>query len=346
MNLGDPKKYPLIGVTMGDPAGVGPEIILKAVSESVVSSVCRPVVIGDPNVLKTAAKVLEWRGKIVSISDPSETDFISEKLYVLCPESLDEGSFVPGSPTVQGGRASAMFIEQAVSLALEGKLQGIATCPINKAMLNMAGYHYQGHTQMIAKLTGCTSYAMMLAGSKLRVSLVTIHVPLAEVPTLISRESVFSTISITYKALVQDFAFAKPSLAVAALNPHGGEGGLFGHEEMHFIRPAVRRAQSLGLSVHGPFPADTVFWRAVQGEFDAVVAMYHDQGLGPLKTIHFNDAVNVTLGLPIVRTSVDHGTAYDLAGTGKANHASLVSALNMAAMIARNRQMQEDTTTE
>ena len=328
---------PLIGVTMGDPAGVGPEIILKALSDGTVFSVCLPIIVGEPGVLNQAAKVVGWQGKIQVISDPLEAEPSVDKLFIISPDALEDTHFVTGVPTVEGGRVAARFIAEAVKLTMAGKISGMVTCPNNKAMLNKAGYPYEGHTQMIAKLTGCESHVMMLAGSRLRVSLVTIHVPLSEVPKLISSERVFDTIAITYAALSGDFALPKPRLAVAALNPHGGEEGLFGREEEEVISPAVMEANSRGMDVQGPFPPDTLFWRAAQGEFDAVVAMYHDQGLGPLKLIHFYDAVNVTLGLPIVRTSVDHGTAYDLAGTGKASHTSLVNALHMAAMIARNR---------
>ncbi|RLB42375.1 MAG: 4-hydroxythreonine-4-phosphate dehydrogenase PdxA [Deltaproteobacteria bacterium] len=328
---------PLIGITMGDPAGVGPEIILKALSNKEIFSLCVPIIIGDLGALDRAAKVLKWHGKVQSIQDPFEAGLSAGSLNVMCPYNLPSGSFEPGLPTVEGGEAAARFIKEAVKLAVMGKVGGIVTCPVNKAMLNKAGYNYEGHTQMIASLTRCDSYVMMLAGERLRVSLVTIHVPLAKVPQLITQQKVIQTITITHRALERDFGLARPRIGVAALNPHAGEAGLFGKEEEEVLRPAVTETRSQGMEVQGPFPSDTLFWRAARGEFDAVVAMYHDQGLAPLKLVHFYDAVNVTLGLPIVRTSVDHGTAYDLAGTGKANPNSLVNALMMAAMIARNR---------
>jgi 4-hydroxythreonine-4-phosphate dehydrogenase len=214
----------------------------------------------------------------------------------------------------------------------------MVTCPISKVLMHSAGYQYDGHTQLIAHLTQTDSYVMMLAGNKLRVSLVTIHCALKDVPHILSTDIIFNTIAITSKALRQDFGFKKPRLAVAALNPHAGESGLFGSEENDLILPAVRKALKAGLNVSGPFAPDTVFVRAASGEFDAVISMYHDQGLIPLKLLHFSDAVNVTLGLPIIRTSVDHGTAYDIAGKGKADASSLKAAIKLAAVMAVNRK--------
>jgi 4-hydroxythreonine-4-phosphate dehydrogenase len=213
----------------------------------------------------------------------------------------------------------------------------MVTCPISKVLMHQAGYRYDGHTQLIAHLMKTDDYVMMLAGKALRVALVTIHCALKDVPGILNEDLVYGTIKITARALREDFGLKKPRLAVAALNPHAGEAGMFGSEEKEIISPALVRAGKEGFKVTGPLPADTLFYKAAGGQFDAVVAMYHDQGLIPLKLLHFSDAVNVTLGLPIIRTSVDHGTAYDIAGTGEADPSSLKAAIRMAAEMAGNR---------
>jgi len=217
-------------------------------------------------------------------------------------------------------------------------MDAMVTGPIAKSALHAAGYPFPGHTEMLASLCRTTDYAMMMAGDRLRVSLVTIHTPLAEVAAMLDQQGVFRLIRLTHHALVRDFGISRPRIAVAGFNPHAGEGGLFGDEEGRKISPAVSRAIAAGWQVAGPLPPDTVFYRALSGEFDAVVCMYHDQGLIPFKLIHFVDGVNVTLGLPIVRTSVDHGTAYDIAGKGLANPASLGAACRLAALMVANRR--------
>jgi 4-hydroxythreonine-4-phosphate dehydrogenase len=210
----------------------------------------------------------------------------------------------------------------------------MATAPINKEVLNRAGHHYPGHTELLAELTDTTDFVMMLAGDRLRVTLVTIHEALAAVPSLLTVEKILTTIRITHQNVSRYFK-QSPKIAVLALNPHCGEGGLFGNEETLVIRPAVEQARALGIDAHGPLSADTLFHFAVQGDYDAVVCMYHDQGLIPLKLLHFDDGVNITLGLPIIRTSVDHGTAYGLAGSGEASAASMTAAIRIAAQMAQ-----------
>ena len=230
-------------------------------------------------------------------------------------------------------------VSVAVSLVQSGQLGAMATCPISKKALQDAGFPFPGHTEMLAELTGVCGSVMMMAGSKLRVTLVTIHCPLSAVPQLITCKAVLALIRTTHEALVTDFGIIAPRIAVAGLNPHSGEQGLFGKEESEHIAPAIALARSSGIDANGPFPPDTVFFRASAGDADAVVCMYHDQGLIPFKMLHFDDGVNVTLGLPVIRTSVDHGTAYDIAGLGLASSTSLAAATELAATIVHNRKL-------
>jgi 4-hydroxythreonine-4-phosphate dehydrogenase len=223
------------------------------------------------------------------------------------------------------------YIKAAADLATKERIAAMVTCPINKAAIRIAGCHYNGHTELLAERTRSKFFAMMLAGNRLRVVLVTIHVPLKEVSSLLSEEKVLLTIKLTCQTLHERFGLKTPRIAVAGLNPHAGEGGMFGDEEKTIITPAIHGARNQGFDVTGALPPDTVFYQAANGRYDAVVSMYHDQGLIPFKLIHFNDGVNITLGLPIIRTSVDHGTAYDIAGTGTANPGSLIAAITMAA---------------
>jgi 4-hydroxythreonine-4-phosphate dehydrogenase len=321
---------------MGDPSGVGPEIIIKALSDSSIYEICHPIVLGDPGALSVNIDGLEQK-PINEISRPSEPLSESGAIDLLAISNLQRESLIPGNPTVEGGEAMVNYITRAVEMAQGGDLAAIVTCPINKALMHEAGHFFEGHTQLIAQLTNAEDFVMMLAGERLRVALVTIHCALSEVPTCIDDDMIYRTITITSQALQLDFGLLTPRLAVAALNPHAGESGLFGSEEDEIIRPAIERARVEGCQVEGPLPADTLFHRAAAGQFDAVVAMYHDQGLIPLKLLHFSDAVNVTLGLPIIRTSVDHGTAYDIAGTGTADASSLKAAIRMAVNMAENR---------
>ena len=321
---------------MGDPAGIGPEIIVKALSDPKIYHLCRPVVFGDRGALKLCVGKKRIPA-IREITHPSEAQGKPRQIDLIAVCNLEQEALTPGSPKIEGGAAMVDCITTAVETAKRGEIAAVVTCPINKALMQQAGHCYEGHTQLIASLTRCEDYVMMLAGEKLRVALVTIHCSLREVPLLLSKEKVYKTISVTSRALQQDFGMKSPRIAVAALNPHAGEEGLFGKEEEEVIRPAIQKAKADGHQVEGPFPADSLFFRAAGGEFDAVVAMYHDQGLIPLKLLHFSDAVNVTLGLPIVRTSVDHGTAYDIAGKDIADPSSLKAAISMAVSMAKNR---------
>jgi len=327
---------PRIAITMGDPAGIGPEIIVKALPSEDISQICRPFIIGDVGILKAASEGLGPRSFHV-MENPEDASRKTDTIDVLSLSGLKD-SITPGMPTRDGGKAMVEYILKAVELATSGKVSAMVTCPISKELMNQVGYGFEGHTELIAHLTHTKDYVMMLAGERLRVALVTIHCPLRDVAEKITKEVIVKTVTITCQALEGDFAIKNPRVAVAALNPHAGESGLFGREDIEISKPAVEEARKNGLFVEGPFPADTVFYHAVNGSFDAVVAMYHDQGLIPLKLLHFSDAVNLTLGLPIVRTSVDHGTAYDIAGKGIADPSSLIAAVKMAAQIAGARQ--------
>lgn len=331
--LDDKGKYPPLAITMGCPVGIGPEIILRLFSRGGEETF--PVVIGDRGVLHRCAESLGIAVRIVDWQPGAP--FQPQALNVLSLSDLGAG-LCWGKPTSETGRAMGCYIEEGVRLVQQNHLAGLVTCPISKGALKAGGYRFPGHTEMLAELCQSRDFAMMMAGSTLKITLVSIHQPLAEVPGAVTRESVLRMIGITGRALRDDFGVAQPCLAVAGLNPHAGEDGMFGDEEQRVIAPAVADGRKAGWLVEGPFPPDTVFNKAASGQFDAVVCMYHDQGLIPFKLLHFSDGVNVTLGLPIVRTSVDHGTAYDIAGKGMADPASLGAAVSMARIIVANRQ--------
>lgn len=325
---------------MGDPAGVGPEIIVKALADKGIYSICRPVVLGDPTVLASNLSMAEEKSLNI-IESPSEAKATLGDIDLVAVSNL-KTEVQPGKPTVEGGKAMVEYIFRAVEMIQKGELEAMVTCPISKVLMHQAGHKYDGHTQLISHLTHTNEYVMMLAGEKLRVALVTIHCALKKVPAILTTDMVYKTIVITARALKEDLGIENARLAVAALNPHAGESGLFGMEEKVIIEPAIKMAMDEGYQVSGPFPPDTLFHKAASGHFDAVIAMYHDQGLIPLKLLHFSDAVNVTLGLPIIRTSVDHGTAYDIAGTGQADSSSLKAAIRMAARMAKHRRQRAD----
>jgi 4-hydroxythreonine-4-phosphate dehydrogenase len=329
--MGETMERPIIGITMGDPAGIGPEIVIKAFEEGGLYGICRPLVLGDRGCLQRAGSVLGSRLALNPVLRPAEGGYLKGTMDVLEVSHLAVNRITWGRPTPETGRAMVSYIERAADLALVGELAGMVTCPINKKALAGAGVDFPGHTELLAQRTGARRVVMMLAGPRLRVVLVTIHLALSRVPQVLSQGDILETIEITAQSLQDRFGLASPRLAVAGLNPHAGEGGLFGDEEQRLIRPAVEAARRAGIDATGPFPPDTVFYQAAGGSFDGVVCMYHDQGLIPFKLLHFEEGVNTTLGLPIIRTSVDHGTAYDIAGTGRANARSLMAAIRMAA---------------
>ena len=288
---------PKIGITVGDPAGIGPEIAIKAAADARVLDVCEP------------------------------------RLYGVHGDDLS--GFPPGQLSAAAGRAAYDAIVAAVADARGGRVDAIATAPINKEAFALAGLPWKGHTDLLAHLTGTPRVAMLFYAEALRVVLATIHVPIAEVPRLLTRDLVDFIIDLTAREMPR-FGYPRPRLALAGLNPHAGEHGVIGHEDEAVLRPAVEAARARGLDITGPWPGDTVFARATRGEFDVVIACYHDQGLIPVKLLAFGSAVNVTLGLPIVRTSVDHGTAFDIAGKGVADASSLIEAVRLAARLVHS----------
>lgn len=323
-------------ITMGDPTGIGPEIVLRALLEGRFESSVRPlVVVGDVAILQRAARLFDRQAKVCEADDPKALPshflrFGSRQIGVKSISDLPAETLGFGNPNEACGRAMAEYINWACDRCLDGQAAGLVTAPINKAAIHQAGYRYAGHTELLANRCGVSRVVMMLAGPRLRVCLATTHLALRGVPNALTKEGILETIRITHHSLRGYYRMESPRLAVLGLNPHAGEQGMFGEEEDTLIRPAIEAARAEGILASGPHSADTLFHFAVQGDYDAVVCMYHDQGLIPLKLLHFDDAVNVTLGLPIVRTSVDHGTAYDLAGTGQASPASLVAAVSLA----------------
>jgi len=341
-----PPFTPRIAVTMGDPCGVGPEILVKALASIDTNAGFVPVVIGSFSALERARDLLAPKVEIRRLRHASNVAELAQPqpgvIYLLPANDLTPEEIIYGRPGRAACETVVASIRTGVELALDKQVDALCTCPIHKANLHRHGFEFPGHTEFLRDLTGAASVVMMLAGPRLRVSLVTIHHAVAEVPKLLNKEILETTLRITAEAMFRDFGLKKPRIAVAALNPHAGEEGRFGREEIDLIGPVIERFPAGPWSISGPYPPDTLFFRAYEGEFDAVVAMYHDQGLIPIKLAHFHEAVNISLGLPIIRTSVDHGTAYDLAGTGKANDGSLRAALELAAFMARNRRYEPD----
>jgi len=330
--------FPLIAITMGDPAGIGPEIIVKAMGEQTVFAQSRPVVLGDEGILSDAARCSKAPITIKRIQEPEEGVFRQGILNLIPLTDLSRAEVPLGEPRSQGGAAAYRYIERGVQLAQRGSIDALVTAPISKEALNKAGYPFPGHTELLAKMAGSGDVVMMLAGPRLRVALVTTHLPLRQVPDALTRERITRTIEITSQGLKVYWGIPSPRLAVAGLNPHAGEGGIFGSEEQEVIIPAIEECRQKGMVVFGPLPADSLFFHAASGRYDAVVSMYHDQGLIPLKLLHFRDGVNITLGLPIIRTSVDHGTGYDIAGQGVADPTSLINAILLAAKMAATKK--------
>ena len=329
---------PIVAVTMGDPAGVGPEVVLKALAHPQVRKACHPLILGDWEVLN---RIWDGQRRYPELAPWKQGDAVSADAHpvsVYCLSSLSPRQSGPGHPSKACGAAVYRYIRAAAELVAARAADAMATAPISKRVLQLAGYRYPGHTELLAELTRAREVRMMLLGKRLRVVLVTVHLPLVQVARELTRERIRVTVELTHQALRKYFAISRPRLAVAALNPHAGEEGIFGREEKRIILPAVEEAKARGILVKGPFPADSLFYQAVRGDYDAVVCMYHDQGLIPLKLLHFFGGVALTLGLPIIRTSVDHGTAYDIAGKDQADSSSMREAILLAAKLARRKK--------
>lgn len=342
------KRRPLIGITMGDPSGIGPEICIKALSDKKVYDISRPVIIGDAKVIDKAAGMFGVDIEINQINKPDEGAFVYGKIDVLHMDTIDMSELIFGQVSAASGKAAFLAVKKAIGLAMLDELDATVTGPINKEALNLAGYHFAGHTEIYAHYTNTKEYTMLLAEGNLRVVHVSTHVSLREACDLVKKDRVLSII-VMAEAACRSFGISKPRIGVAGLNPHAGENGLFGSEETDEIIPAVYEARKRGIDASGPIPADTLFSKAKGGMYDIVVAMYHDQGHIPLKLTGFTwdesknqwealNGVNITLGLPIIRTSVDHGTAFDIAWSGIAQPKSMLTAIEYAVRMADERR--------
>ncbi len=328
---------PLLAITLGDPAGIGPEVTLKALVRPEVRQVCRALVIGDRRILARAASWVDQpRLAFEVVLNPAQGSYAPGTLSVLDLHNADPAAIVPGQLSADTGRAAVESVQRACDLALAGEVDAVVTAPLNKEAMHLAGFNYPGHTELLAERTQAKRVSMLLVGPSLRVVHVSTHVSLAEAIRRVTATRVREVIDLAYRSC-RALGIAQPRIAVAGLNPHAGESGLFGDEEGREVMPAVAAARAAGLNVSDPMPPDTVFLRAVKGEYDIVVAMYHDQGHIPMKLLAFDSGVNVSIGLPIIRTSVDHGTAFDIAGTGQASENSMVAAIEVAVQMARAR---------
>ncbi|NBJ71317.1 MULTISPECIES: 4-hydroxythreonine-4-phosphate dehydrogenase PdxA [Clostridia] len=325
---------PIIGITMGDAAGVGPEIIIKSLEHEEVFNDSHPVVIGDAKMLERAKELLKAN---VSIKQVNKTADFTATSYgeILCVDlDMLPGDLKFGEVSGKAGNAAFHYLKIAIELANEGRIDAICTAPLNKEALHKGGHIYPGHTEILAKLTGTKDFSMMLSSPKLKVIHVTTHVGLIEAINQIKPDRVYKVIKLAHDTLSRS-GLKQPKIGVCGINPHAGENGLFGYgEEEEKIVPAIAKAVNEGMQVEGPLPADTLFFRAQRGDFDIVVAMYHDQGHSPIKVLGLEAGVNITVGLPIIRTSVDHGTAFDIAGKGIADEGSMLEALRQAIELA------------
>jgi 4-hydroxythreonine-4-phosphate dehydrogenase len=326
------KVRPILAITMGDAAGIGPEIIVKTLQRQEIYDMCRPLVIGEGTIFKQLKSNL----KINSINEPEQVKGEFGTIDLLDLHILDNEKITTGKICAACGKAAMECTSKAAHLALEGKVQGLATAPLSKEATKLAGYADMGHLEFFAHLTRVKEYATMLTSGNLNVVHLTTHFSLRDACDKVTRESVLGKVKLTHDSFLK-WGIKKPRIAVAALNPHAGEGGLLGREEIDEIMPAVKDAQKLGIDARGPYPADSVFVRAINGEFDVVIALYHDQGHIPVKVHGFEQSVSTALGLPFIRTSVDHGTAFDIAGKGIADATSMVEAIKAAVKLIESR---------
>jgi 4-hydroxythreonine-4-phosphate dehydrogenase len=340
---------PVLGITMGDPSGCGPEISVKALSQAKIYGICRPVIIGDARVMEKAAREAVKRQDLVihPVSSIKECAFKAGAIDVYDLHNVEIDKLKIGKVDAMSGDAAFSSVKKVIELALAGEIDATITNPLNKEALNLAGHHYSGHTEIYADLTGTKDYSMMLADDEIRIVHVSTHVPLREACGRVKKDRVLKVIELAHNAC-RSLGIAAPKVAVAGLNPHAGENGMFGREEIEEIAPAIEAAKAKGINAEGPIPPDTVFPKARGGMYDIVVAMYHDQGHIPLKVLGFQydraagkwqavKGVNITLGLPIIRSSVDHGTAFDQAWQGSANESSLINAIEYGVKLAVNK---------
>jgi 4-hydroxythreonine-4-phosphate dehydrogenase len=337
---------PIVAITTGDPCGIGAEISVKSLNVEEIYRIAKPLIISDAKLVQQAIEIAKLDININVISMPEEGLYSYGTIDVLDLNNYEMSSQRWGNVTKESGKVSYEFIESAIKLAMEGRIDAVATGPIHKEAINLAGFKYAGHTEIFASLTGTKKVCMMLTDGHMRVSHVTTHIPMSKAKDLITVSRVYDVINLTKEAL-EKMGIENPKIAVAGYNPHAGEGGLFGDEEIVSISPAIQRAVRDGINVDGPIPPDTVFVKMMGKQYDAVVAMYHDQGHIPMKLAGFKQdkdglmssmsGVNLTLGLPIIRTSVDHGTAFGKAGKGTANYDSMIDALKLAALMAKEK---------
>ncbi len=325
----------LIGITMGDPCGIGPEIILKALKSPSIRRIANYVIIGNKGVFDRTARSLKMPVTYQIISHLTKIDDLKYPISLLPVSGFNSNIMKQKSATAEGGEVSIQCVIKGINLAMSGHIDALVTAPICKEAIHRAGYGYPGHTEMLHIFSGAKRVVMLMVGGKLRVAFTTTHIALKDVPQSITAENMLETITITNSGLEQYFGLKMPRIAVCGLNPHAGEECLFGDEERRVLIPALEKAKKKGIQCEGPVSADTVFYKALKGVYDAVIAIYHDQGAIPLKLHAFETGVNITLGIPFVRTSPDHGTAYDIAGKGVADPRSMMEAIKMAIKMSK-----------
>lgn len=324
-----------IVVTMGDAGGIGPEVAVKALSSDALLGLCNPVIVGRADVIKEALRSCGISREVIAVRCISEVK--DEEAGIIVVDTEAHHPFRKGLSTAEAGRAAVRYVKKAVELITAGEAEALVTAPVSKKSLGMAGYSWNGHTELLAQLTGAKEFGMMFVSERLRVMLATIHAPLRTVSTMITEESLLQTFRLAWRGM-EMLGMRDGRIAVAGLNPHGGESGLLGDEEEAIIEPAVRKAVESGMNISGPYPPDVVFHKAYHGDFDMVVCMYHDQGLIPFKMIYFDTGVNVTVGLPLFRTSPDHGTAFDIAWQNRANSSSMIEAVRLVAELIKHKK--------
>lgn len=328
-----------IAISIGDINGIGPEVVLKSLSEADLSEVT-PFILSSRPVVEYYAKLLHKDFPFHFVQSFGE--YTEGKINVIDSYKDEKPNIQPGTLSKHNGTLAMLAVEKGIELCLSGQADALVTAPISKEAINLAGFHVPGHTEFLADKTGTDQFMMMLVNEGLRVGLVSIHVPLSKVPVMITQASVYTNIAIMNRTLIRDFNIDEPKIAVMGLNPHAGDGGIIGNEEIEVIEPAIHKAQSNGMNISGPHPADGFFGNQKYKNYDGILAMYHDQGLVPFKTLSFGAGINFTAGLPIIRTSPDHGTAFDIAGKNQADPSSFTAAFELAVELAHNRKLQAD----